>query len=369
MKSALVVAGDPSGDLHGAALVAALKAAEPDLRVSAVGGPRLARAAHDFIEDLASRGMTGFWEPLRGLPTLPRLEKRLGKLLRERRPDAVICVDYWGFNRRVLRLAKAAGVPAYYFISPQVWATRAGRLNVMRRLVRRMLVIFPFEAEIYRRAGVPCEFVGHPLLDQVPLPRLAPGASGHLRLGLLPGSRPSEVTRHLPVFLAAAALIRRDFPDCRVQVFAAEGLADAVYAAAERAGAALVREKDYAERSRLDLVLCSSGTATLENALLGLPMVVVYKLSWPTYALARALIRVRHIAMANILAGRALVPELIQHHATPKKIAAAALQLLSHPRRLTQLRRDLAALRAKLGSAGTAERAAAAILGDLQRLK
>lgn len=358
----LIVAGDPSGDLHAASLARALKAADAGLRVAAVGGAALKEAADEFLEDLASRGVTGFWEPAAKIGFLASLALRLRRFLSERRPDALVCVDYYGFNRRVLPFAKKAGVPAFYFVSPQVWASRPGRVKVLKRLVRRMLVIFPFEEQVYREAGVPCLFVGHPLLDLLPAGRENGALKPPLKLGLLPGSRASEVNRHLPVLLSAAELLRRHFPALDAAVFASPALPDSAYRLPP--GLRLVRESDYAERSRLDLALCSSGTATLENALLGVPMVVLYKMSWLTYALARALIRVPHIAMANLLAGRRLVPELVQGEATPERVAREALALLEDPRRYAALRKELASLKVLLGKPGAAERAARAILDE-----
>ncbi|MBI4348993.1 MAG: lipid-A-disaccharide synthase [Elusimicrobia bacterium] len=366
-KYILIVAGDPSGDLHGQRLARALKAREPGLRIASAGG-RLLRAESDvFFADLAELGIVGFVEPIKQLPFLIGLGRRLADFMERERPAALVCIDYYGFNRRVLSLAKRAGVPAYYYISPQVWATRAGRLKTLKRLVERMLLIFPFERRVYQEARIPHTFVGHPLLDVLPEARHAPGDG--LRLGLLPGSRASEVSRHLPVFLDAVERIRKDYPKTSAAVFAAAALPDSAYAAARAKGLELVRETDYRRRAGLDLVLTSSGTATLENALLGLPMVVIYKMSWPTYAIARALIRVPYISMANLLAGRKLVPELIQRDATGAAVAEAALRLLEDPRRLAKLREDLVGLRAQLGGPGAADRAAQALLAGLASKK
>jgi lipid-A-disaccharide synthase len=361
----LVVAGDPSGDLHASHLIRALKEKGPaGLRVTAVGGPLMARQADEFLEDLASRGVTGFWEPIMKLPFMYRLAMRLKRLMAERKPAALVCVDYYGFNRRVLGLAKPLGVPALYYISPQVWASRPGRVRALRKLVRKMLVIFPFEAEVYKKAGVPVEFVGHPLLDLLPAAVGRKTLSSPLRVGILPGSRASEVAQHLPVLLASFLNIRRRFPSAQAQIFAAASLPDAAYDFGAAPDVSIVRETDYAQRRQLDLALCSSGTATLENALLGVPMVVVYKMSWLTYRIARAIIRVKHIAMANIIAGKALAPELIQKDATPDKIAGEAVRLLEDPRKYAGLREELAGLRVKLGDKGAASRAAAAILKE-----
>lgn len=356
----LVVAGDPSGDLHAANLIRALKRREPGTRVAAVGGPLCRAVADEFIEDLASRGVTGFWEPVLKIPFLLGLRTRLQSFVNERRPAALICVDYYGFNRRVLPLAKAAGIPAFYFVSPQVWASRPGRIKVLKRFVTKMLVIFPFEETMYREAGIPVEFVGHPLLDLIPEP--AKRTEGEpVTVGLLPGSRNSELKRHIPVFFEAFRLLRRKRPDLRGYLFASANQGDAAYGKLPD-GVTLVREHDYALRATCDLALCSSGTATLENALLGIPMVVIYKLSWPTYAIARALVNVKHIAMANLLAGRGVVPELIQHEATAKKAAAEASRFLDDASCAARTRGELIAVRRSLGTPGAAGRAAAAIL-------
>jgi len=358
----LIVAGDPSGDIHAASLIAALKRQRPDARVAAVGGERCRAVADEFIEDLASRGVTGFWEPLTQLGFLRRLSARLAQLLRDRRPDAVVCVDYYGFNRRVLALAKRASVPAFYFISPQVWASRPARIQVLKRHVRRMLVIFPFEERLYRDAGVPVSFVGHPLLDSLPEPALPSAADGPI-VGLLPGSRRSELRRHLPICYDAFRQLRARRPSLRGVLFAASQ-ADDVYGSVPE-GVTLVRDREYQSRTTLDAAICSSGTATLENALLGIPMVVIYKLSWVTYLIARAIVTVKQIAMANVLAGRVIVPELIQHHATAARVAAEVAAILDDPARAARMRADLLALRDTLGEHGATDRAAQVILADL----
>ena len=360
----LVVAGDPSGDLHASSLIAALKRREPTARIAAVGGPLCRAVADEFVEDLASRGVTGFLEPALKLAFLLKLRSRLRDFLVERHPTALICVDFYGFNRRVLSLAKAAHVPSFYFVSPQVWASRPGRVNVLRGLLRKMFVIIPFEEKIYRDAGVPVEFGGHPLLDLIPEPRANAAASAPPVVGLLPGSRTSELKRHLPVFYAAFERLRRTHPEAVGLLFAAVHQPDTAYGLLPE-GVELVRESDYALRRTLDVALCSSGTATLENALLGVPMVVLYKLSWPTYAIARALIRVRHIAMANLLAGKGVVPELIQGAATPERAAAEASRFLDEPSYAADVRAQLLAVRRSLGEPGASARAAAAVLAEI----
>jgi lipid-A-disaccharide synthase len=360
----LVVAGDPSGDLHASKLIAALKRREPSARVAAVGGPLCRAVADEFVEDLASRGVTGFWEPALKIPFLLRLRSRLQDFMADEHPAALVCVDYYGFNRRVLPLAKATGVPAFYFVSPQVWASRPGRVQVLKKLVRKMLVIFPFEETVYRKAGVPVEFVGHPLLDLIPEPKARDAAAHPPVVGLLPGSRSSELKRHIPVFYEAFRLLRERRPGLTGLLFASANQNDSAYGKLPE-GVVLVREQDYARRATLDVALCSSGTATLENALLGVPMVVIYKLSWPTYAIARALVQVKHIAMANLLAGKTVVPELIQRDATSERAAAEAARFLDDKDSAARAREELVAVRRSLGAPGAADRAAAAVLAGL----
>ncbi|UPT74054.1 MAG: lipid-A-disaccharide synthase [Elusimicrobiota bacterium] len=360
----LVVCGDPSGDLHASNLISALKRRDPSARVAAVGGPMCRAAADEFLEDLASRGVTGFWEPALKIGFLLKLARRIKAFIADRRPDAMVCVDYYGFNRRILPYANAAGVPAYYYVSPQVWASRPGRVKVLKRLVDKMLVIFPFEEKVYRDAGVPAEFVGHPLLDLIPEP---PARREDTNLvGILPGSRSSEIRRHLPLLLESFRLLRLKNPYLEARLFAAANQPDAAYGRLPD-GVELVREDDYKERAMLDLALCSSGTATLENALLGVPMVVVYKLSWPTYAIARAIVKVKHIAMANLLAGRTVVPELIQREATPARVFVEASAFLDDPARAAAARADLLKVRRSLGRPGASDRAASSILAGVRK--
>ncbi len=356
----LIVAGDPSGDLHAAGLIGALKRRNPALRTTAVGGPLCRAASDEFLEDLASRGVTGFWEPVLKIGFLLKLASRLKKFLIERRPVALICVDYYGFNRRILPYAKDAGVPAFYFVSPQVWASRPGRIQVLGRFIKKMLVIFPFEEKLYRDAGINVEFVGHPLLDIIAQPGF-PHSSSAPTIGLLPGSRSSEIRRHLPLFFQAFKTLRGKRPALRGLLFVASSQENSAYGVIPD-GVQLVCEQDYKLRSTLDLAICSSGTATLENALLGVPMVVVYKLSWPTYIIARALVNIKHIAMPNLLAGKTIVPELIQNAATVEHVVAEASGILDDPARAAVMRAELLKVRCLLGQAGAAERAAEIIL-------
>lgn len=376
MARVLFVAGDPSGDERAAEVARELKTLWPGVEVSALGGPALRGVADRFLLDLVAEGVMGFLEPLKKIPRFAKiLEGTLRPFLKEGSPDVVVPTDFYGFNRFVARAAKDAGRRVVYYVSPQVWASRPGRVGILKSVIDRMLVLFPFEEKIYRDAGVPVTFVGHPLLDAVPEPDANPPLRVEPVIGLLPGSRPSEVRRHLPLFLAAADRLAARRPGLRFVLFAAPNLPNDFYDGFLSGRAKrpylmeLVRDEKYQWRAGLDLALTCSGTATLENALLGLPMVVVYKTSWVTYALARALVKVRHIAMPNVLADREIVPEKIQSAATPDAVTAEAEKILNDASHRRRMRRDLLALRISLGGAGAARRAAVAIKAEAERAR
>jgi len=363
----LFVAGDPSGDQHAAAVARAIKARFPRAEISAVGGPALKSAADHFLHDLVGESVMGFVEPLAKLPRFWRLLRGVVAPAAAR-ADVVVPTDFFGFNRHVARAAKVAGKKVVYLISPQVWASRPGRIEVLKKCVDRMLVIFPFEEEIYRSRGIPVTFVGHPYLDSLPAAPDEPAANDEPVVGLLPGSRPSVVRRHLPLFLDSADLMATDKTARRFILFAAPNLPNDFYEDLIRARPRpsylleIVRDERNVRRQTLDLAVTCSGSATLENALLGIPMVVVYKTSWITYQLAKRLVQVDRIAMANILAGRDLVPELIQGRATPENLAAEARSLLKDGPRRRAVRTNLLSLRSKLGGPGFAVKAAEEIL-------
>jgi lipid-A-disaccharide synthase len=371
MPSVLFIAGDASGDAHAARVARELKALRPGVSVWAAGGPALREVADRFLADLVDQSVMGFWEPLKKIPFFRRfLRDTLIPLFRDEKPDLVAPVDFYGFNHFAARAAKAAGRKVYYFISPQVWASRPGRVAVLKDVVDRMVVIFPFEEEIYRRAGVPVTFVGHPLLDAVPVPPEERPLRVESVVGLLPGSRRGEVRRILPVLLETAGRLARARHGTRFVLFAAPSLPNAFYDSllGDQRRAffmEMVRDENYARRGEVDLALTCSGSATLENALLGVPMVVVYKTSPLTYLLARALVRVSHIAMPNLLAKEEIVPEKIQGDAAPAILAETALGLLDDAPRRRDVRRRLLSLRDLLGGPGASRRTAEILAGAI----
>lgn len=363
----LVVAGEASGDLHGANLVRALKARRPDLRVLAAGGPRLQAAGAELVADLVTHAVVGLAEVATKLATFTALFRKLVSVVRRSRPAAVVLIDFPDFNMRLGRQAREEGVPVVYYISPQVWAWRPGRVRTLARMVRKMLVIFAFEEALYRERGVDVEYVGHPLLDAMPgaidgaaLRReLGLGANDAL-IGLLPGSRASVVRRHAPVLRGAIDVIRERLPSARFAV-AAGGAVEAGAYRRFRDVCPIVYGRTYEVVRAADLVITASGTATVEAAILGTPMLVMYKVHPITAALLAPLVKVKRFAMVNILAGRDVAPEFMQRRATPERIGRAAVEALERGR-LSAMRRDLDDVRAKLGGPGASARAAEAVL-------
>lgn len=348
----LISAGDPSGDQHAAHLVEALRARRPGLRVTALGGDHLKKVADKFLFPLVGMGGFGFLEPLAKLPQWWSALKRVKATLKEDRPTLVVPVDFYGFNIHVAEAAQAQGLSVTYYISPQVWASRPGRIDRLKRAVNQMLVIFPFEEALYKNAGVPATFVGHPLLEQLPAPA-AP--SKPLRIGLLPGSRAGVITRHLPLQVGAAKILRERFPEADFVLFKPEGSADSLYTLIrkETPWIRVVTDSKYEDRRGLSVAISVSGTAALENMLLGIPMVIMYRLSAITFALAKRLIRVPFVGIPNLLAGKSVVPELLQDDATPEKLADAAQMFLENTDRASETRTTLLSLRSKLQQGGT----------------
>lgn len=359
----LIIAGDPSADRHGAALVRALKAKQPDLQVTALGGAFLSKVADTFLFPLVGVGGFGFWEPMMKLPQLWRAMSTVKMLLADNPPDLVIPIDYYGFNIRVARLAHAQNIPVAYYISPQVWASRPSRIQELGQVVKKMLVIFPFEQELYQKAGVPVSFVGHPLLEQLPEPGTP---SAHPTIGLLPGSRRGILRRHLPLLVDSAKRLHQRMPETRFVLFRPEEIEPDFYAPFIRSypWIELTTDPNYESRRKLWLALSVSGTAALENMLLGIPMVILYKLSTLTYWIARQIIRVPFVGIPNILAGKSVVPEVLQDDATPERLCDEATALLASVQKRNAIRDTLLSLRSSLQDGGTT-RAAEEILGML----
>lgn len=374
-KNILIVAGDVSGDIHAAALVRALKEADPDVRVTAIGGKQLAAASDTFMFDLASQGASGFIEPLKKMPLWIKLLNQIRDYMETQNPVALIVVDFYGFNHQVLGMAKHRNIPAYYYVTPQVWASRQYRAKQLANLTKKMFVIYPFEPEFHKQFGGNAVFLGNPLLDYLPAPKdknfnVTDHKNHAWKLGMLPGSRMGEIKRLTPVFYQTFKQVLKEFPHTQAYMFLLPDADEKVFldliGEKPHDNFHFVKDTHYAKRSEMDFLLACSGTATLENALLGIPMVVAYKLFWPTYEIAKRVIKVPYISLVNLLARRALVKELIQQDANANSLAAETMAMFQNPAKLTAMREDLLKLRASLGEPGVAKRAAAEILNDLK---
>lgn len=358
------IAGEDSGDLHTGNLIRALRAQAPDLEARGVGGDHMSAAGATLVAHVRDINFMGFWEVVRHLGLIRRLFQTVKADLRAWQPAAVVLVDYPGFNLRLAPFIRALGIPVYYYISPQLWAWKQGRVKIIQRYIDRMFVILPFEADFYAQRGVAVDFVGHPLLDAMAAPPASPlplAASGPV-CALLPGSRRQEIRRMLPVMLQLTA----HFPQYTFVVAGAPSQCAALYR--DLIGAApvqLVMNQTYALLRQADIAVVTSGTATLETALLNVPQVVGYKGSYISYQIGRRLVKVRFISLVNLILDRPLITELIQDAFTPDRLRRA-VEDLQRAARQAEIAAGYAALRQRLGSAGASARMAEALLRYLQ---
>ena len=358
----LMLAGEPSGDLHGAALARSLLEKWPSARLLGLGGERMAAEGVECLAGLDQLAVMGFAEVVRHLGFFRRLMGRVRAAMHRHGVNLVIPIDYPGFNLRVAKYAREAGIRVLYYIAPQVWAWRPGRARRLARDTDHVAVILPFEAGFLQRAGARATFVGHPLLE---IEHAVPARADYCRahgldarrplLALFPGSRRQELDRHLEVFLSAARRLGRARPQLQIVVARPPGLPARAYSGV----AATVVEDGRSLLRHARAALVKSGTSTVEAALAGVPFATAYRTHPLTFALARRLVRVDHIAMANLIAGRRVVPELIQHEATPARLERALLPLLDDTAERRAVVAGLGEVRRALGSAGAARRVAA----------
>jgi lipid-A-disaccharide synthase len=371
MTELLVVAGEASGDLHGARLIAELRRRVPDLRAFGLGGDEMRAAGLEAVAHSSEISVVGITEVLK---ILPRAREVFAALLREvdrRRPALAVLIDFPDFNLRLARELKRRGLAVLYYISPQVWAWRRGRIKTIARLVDRMLVLFPFEVDFYRDHAVDVVHVGHPLVDEVPvLPQAWDGetpAGGPYRVALLPGSRRSEVESLLPTLLEAVRRLAERLP-VEARIIKAPTIPpELVDEAVELSGlpVEIVADGRFAAVADSHLALCASGTATLEVGLLGTPMIMVYRLASWTYALARLMVHLPNVSLVNLVLGRRVIPVLIQGEANPQRIAAEAARLLTDAGERGRMRAALAEVRGRLGEGGASRRAAGEVAAML----
>jgi lipid-A-disaccharide synthase len=364
----MIVAGEASGDLHGGNLIREMQRIDPDLSFYGMGGERMKSAGVKLLADAADMAVVGLTEVVFKLGTILQAMHRLRTSLRKERPDLVILIDYPDFNLPLARTTRRLGIKVLYYISPQVWAWRKGRIDTIRKSVDRMAVILPFEEQFYREAGVNVTFVGHPLLDEVRKKYARTEAMKRfglkdeaITIGILPGSRRSEVERLLPEMLKACRILMEKLSPLQFVLPLAGALdPDFVRDILRQfpVPVNIIKDEIYDVIAVSDVAIVASGTATLETALLETPMVVVYKISASSYAIGRRFVHVDHISLVNIIAGKTIVPELIQGEANPERIASEVRELIVRSGKAREMKAALAEIRGKLGTPGASQRTA-----------
>ena len=367
-KTIMIVAGEASGDMHGANLVREMLNLDPMLNFYGIGGNRLRKEGVDLLANASDMAVVGLTEVVSKLGSILKIMGMMKRSLDERRPDLVILIDYPDFNIPLAKAARKRGIKVFYYISPQVWAWRKSRIGQIKKMVSKMAVILPFEVETYRQKGFEVNYVGHPLLDMVKLnyskqeSRKKFGLSeDEITIGILPGSRTSEVRILMPELMRAAQILKREMPDLQFVLPLADTLEETSVTeiiSGFNVKVKVVSGHTYDVISCADLALVASGTATLETALLGVPMIIVYKISLLSYFIGRLFVHVKNIGLVNIIAGKTIVPELIQGDASGKRIAAESLSILKNGERRQKMIKELEAIRARLGEPGAARRAA-----------
>jgi len=374
MSRIMVIAGEVSGDMRAAELIEAANAVTPSLRWFGIGGPHMRAAGVETRYDVEEMAVMGFAEVLRRYPFFRRVFKDMQAWAAAEKPDLALFVDYPGFNLRLAEKLHAQGVKTLFYICPQVWAWHRSRIPKMARYLDHLISIFPFEAEHFQGTGLPVSFVGHPLVDRIQRSLSAPVVplpwKGLQRIALLPGSRTAEISRLLPIMLAAAVILDQRIPGCSFLV-ATPGEAQAALAQSIcRSGKAppqvsVIADMTYEIVRQADAAMVCSGTATVETALLGCPMAILYKLNPVSYWMFKAMIRIPNIGMVNIVAGHEICPELVQRQATPANLAAALEPLITPTPARAALMDELRRFRERIGEGGAARRAAAILAGML----
>ena len=374
MKRVLIVTGEASGDIYGANLARHLYK-QTSLKILGIGGERMRDAGVDILFDSSNISVIGVSEILPRLRAIIRAYRIVTGLIKSRSVDLIILIDYPGFNIRIAGAAKKADIPVVYYVSPQIWAWKKGRLRLLAKRVKKMIVILPFEEVIYKEAGVDCSFTGHPLADEILATR--PQEETITRygikkdnpvIGLFPGSRIGEIKSLLPDILKAAQVLKNGNPGLQFVMAIADSL-DFDYivdiVSGDHPDIRVIRGEANDVINISDVIIAASGTITLQAALFEKPMVILYRLSTLTYTIARLLVRINNIGLVNIMAGRRIVPELLQKEVTPERIAAEIKKMLHDREYYDRIKKDLHEVKLKLGPPGASERVAKIIAGML----
>ena len=369
----VIIAGETSGDLHGARVVKAMLVRNDGIAFYGVGGPALQQAGVRIAVDAAQLSVVGLTEVISKLPVILNGLKTVKRLVNRLKPDLLILIDFPDFNLKIAAAAKKLGIPVLYYVSPQIWAWRPGRVKQIAKLVDHMAVILPFEEDFYKKHQVPVTFVGHPLLDDY-LPQRNEASkernSEQPVIGLLPGSRESEIFRHMPVMLETAEILqpklkRVQFLVSHAPAVERKDLEKLVQDHARNVDLEIISDPVQDMFQRCSVVVAASGTVTLQAALHGIPMVIIYKVSPLSFWFGRALVRVNNIGLVNLIAGTEIVPELVQYHASAVRIADTVSDIMADSTRRRRMRQELVKVRDLLGGPGASERVADIALGML----
>ncbi len=363
----VLITGEASGDIYGSLLAKELKALCPGIELMGVGGERMREAGVDTFIDSSELSVVGFWEAIVRLPYLRKVLETIKGRVATIQPDLLILIDYPGMNLRIAAFAKSRNLKVMYYVSPQIWAWGRNRIKMIRSYVDKMVVILPFEEEIYGREGIDVTYVGHPLIDVVKptltksrfLEELGLKESDRL-IALLPGSRHQEIANHLKPLLDTARLIKNQNPNAIFLIVTLPKFRERITKGLEgyELPYRIITDMKYDALAHSELVIASSGTATLEAALVRTPVIVIYKLSLLSWLLGRMIVKVPYISLVNLVAGRRVVPEFIQNEVKPVALAREAMRLLNDTRSIERMRRDLDEVRSKLGTSGATRRAA-----------
>ena len=374
----LIITGEDSGDLYGGNLAREIKKLSPDINISGVGGKQMRSAGVDIFCDVSEISVVGFWEVIEKLGLIRRLYKQIIEKFDSGNVKGVVLIDYPGFNLKIAKAAKERGIPVFYYISPQVWAWRKSRVKTIKKYVDKMMVILPFEKEFYQREGVDVEFVGHPLLEVIDVSFNKKEICQDLGvddkkliIGILPGSRKKEIAYMLPEILKASSLIKGKYPSVQFLLPLSQSIEEDYlknFITSDYSYIKIVKGKNYDVMKVSDLLITKSGTSTLEAAIIGTPMIIVYKTSITSYYLAKALVNVTYAGLPNLLAGKEAAPELLQHKMNAKNIAEKTIYFLEKKDGLEQMREEFKNIKYSLGEQGASKRTASIIINHLKNI-
>ncbi len=378
VKKIFFLAGEQSGDLHGALVIKQLKRIFPEVAVSGVGGSMMKEAGMECIYSCDDLAVIGFIEVIKNIRRLMKIEKGIAEWLKKERPEMVVLIDYPGFNKRTAKIAKKLGIHVLYYICPQVWAWHSSRVKEYTEIISESIVVFPFEVDIWRKAGGKVNYFGHPLIGVAKPEKTKSEFLSGLEItktpviSLMPGSRKQEIGYILPELLKTAKLILNEFADAQFILPLASAIDDSLineYLIDSSLPIKVVRGQTYDAVAASDLCIVASGTATLETAIIGTPMIVVYRVNWLTSFLSRYLIEAEHIGLPNVIAGKRIIPEFIRDKFEAQLIAKEAVDILKDKNRQKSMHESLNAVREKLGNPGAGERVAQYIAAKMREFK